>query len=262
MQVYRGLPILTNQSGRHAPRRRSATSTTRRSVGEYQRLAHAAIDEILARRPNADRRRRDRPLPARRARGARAAAAVRRRARASGSSGSTTRTAPSGPTSCWRSATRLRRRPCTRTTAAASCARSSSPRPASSLRPGRDRLWSGETRHPTLIVGLDAPPRGAPAADRGAHPGDVRARGGGGGPPGRSPGPSPQPRATSTACARSPSSRARRRSRRSSSRTRRYAVYQRKWMRRIPGLVPVDGDRPTGEVADEIVAQLGSVAGP
>jgi len=36
-------------------------------------------------------------------------------------------------------------------------------------------------------------------------------------------------------------------------RTRRYAAYQRKWMRRIPGLVSVNGDRPTGEVADDIV---------
>ena len=36
-------------------------------------------------------------------------------------------------------------------------------------------------------------------------------------------------------------------------RTRRYAAYQRKWMRRIPGLVSVDATRPAGEVADEIL---------
>jgi tRNA A37 N6-isopentenylltransferase MiaA len=36
------------------------------------------------------------------------------------------------------------------------------------------------------------------------------------------------------------------------ARTRRYAAYQRKWMRRIPGLVMVAGDRPAEEVADEI----------
>jgi tRNA A37 N6-isopentenylltransferase MiaA len=36
-------------------------------------------------------------------------------------------------------------------------------------------------------------------------------------------------------------------------RTRRYAAYQRKWMRRIPGLVSVAADRPPGEVADEIL---------
>ena len=32
-------------------------------------------------------------------------------------------------------------------------------------------------------------------------------------------------------------------------RTRRYAAYQRKWMRRIPGLVSVNADRPVDEIA-------------
>jgi tRNA A37 N6-isopentenylltransferase MiaA len=41
-------------------------------------------------------------------------------------------------------------------------------------------------------------------------------------------------------------------------RTRRYAAYQRKWMRRVPGLVMVDGDRPPGEIADDIVALAGT----
>jgi tRNA dimethylallyltransferase len=36
-------------------------------------------------------------------------------------------------------------------------------------------------------------------------------------------------------------------------RTRRYAAYQRKWMRRIPGLVSVNANRSPKEVADEIV---------
>ena len=36
-------------------------------------------------------------------------------------------------------------------------------------------------------------------------------------------------------------------------RTRRYAAYQRKWMRRIPGLVPVDGTRPVDEIAAAII---------
>jgi len=36
-------------------------------------------------------------------------------------------------------------------------------------------------------------------------------------------------------------------------RTRRYAAYQRKWMRRIPGLVSVAAGRPTDEVADELL---------
>jgi tRNA dimethylallyltransferase len=38
------------------------------------------------------------------------------------------------------------------------------------------------------------------------------------------------------------------------ARTRRFAAYQRKWMRRIPGLVTVRGDRSPDEVADEILA--------
>ena len=36
-------------------------------------------------------------------------------------------------------------------------------------------------------------------------------------------------------------------------RTRRYAAYQRKWMRRIPGIVMVAADRPEGDVADDIL---------
>ena len=35
--------------------------------------------------------------------------------------------------------------------------------------------------------------------------------------------------------------------------TRRYAAYQRKWMRRIPGIVMIEADRPANEVADEIL---------
>jgi tRNA dimethylallyltransferase len=48
MQVYRGLPILSNQPER--PTRLVAVWTLDReaSVGEYQQLAHAAIDEILS----------------------------------------------------------------------------------------------------------------------------------------------------------------------------------------------------------------------
>jgi tRNA A37 N6-isopentenylltransferase MiaA len=36
-------------------------------------------------------------------------------------------------------------------------------------------------------------------------------------------------------------------------RTRRYAAYQRKWMRRIPGLVSVDATGSAVEVADAIL---------
>ena len=40
-------------------------------------------------------------------------------------------------------------------------------------------------------------------------------------------------------------------------RTRQYAAYQRKWMRRIPGLVSVRGDRPALETAREILDLAG-----
>jgi tRNA dimethylallyltransferase len=36
-------------------------------------------------------------------------------------------------------------------------------------------------------------------------------------------------------------------------RVRRYAAYQRKWMRRIPGIVIIDAHRPAEEVAAEIL---------
>jgi tRNA dimethylallyltransferase len=42
------------------------------------------------------------------------------------------------------------------------------------------------------------------------------------------------------------------------ARTRRFAAYQRKWMRRLPGLVSVRADRSPDEVADEILALAGS----
>jgi tRNA A37 N6-isopentenylltransferase MiaA len=43
-------------------------------------------------------------------------------------------------------------------------------------------------------------------------------------------------------------------------RTLRYAAYQRKWMRRIPGLVMIDAERPPAEVADEILEVVESIS--
>ena len=48
MQAYRGLPILTNQPERPTRLVGIWPLDQEGSVGEYQRLAHAAIDEILA----------------------------------------------------------------------------------------------------------------------------------------------------------------------------------------------------------------------
>jgi len=40
--------------------------------------------------------------------------------------------------------------------------------------------------------------------------------------------------------------------------TRRLARYQRKWLRRMPGVVTLDGDRPAEEISDEIVTLEGA----
>jgi tRNA dimethylallyltransferase len=121
-----------------------------------------------------------------------------------------------------------------------------------SLAPSEGRLWSDETRHPTLIVGLELPKeeldrrieeRTRRMFERGVEDEVRRAL--------------DRPiSATARAIhglqeiAELPRDEAEAALVR---RTRRYAAYQRKWMRRVPGLVSVDGDRPAGEVADEIL---------
>ena len=122
----------------------------------------------------------------------------------------------------------------------------------SSLAPREGQLWSEVMRLPTLFVGLDVPRhdldrriaklmremfrRGAPEEARRALAGPISA----------------------TArtihglheAAELPEDEA---IEALSRRTRRYAAYQRKWMRRIPGLVSLPADRPPGEVADAIL---------
>jgi tRNA dimethylallyltransferase len=122
----------------------------------------------------------------------------------------------------------------------------------SSLRPKTDRLWTSDTRHPTLIFGLDVPrevllerisERARTMFDAGVV---EEARAALAGPVSstavhalglRDVAESPREEALSALILR----------------TRRYAAYQRKWMRRIPGLVSVNADRPPNEIADEIV---------
>jgi tRNA dimethylallyltransferase len=116
-----------------------------------------------------------------------------------------------------------------------------------------DRLWAGDTRHPTTIVGLEVPgdelarrieARTAAMFDAGVED-EVR-----------------------QAVAAPLSSTARKvlglqevaglpraeAERAIVARTRRLAAYQRKWMRRIPGLVTVQADRFPDEVADDVLA--------
>ncbi len=139
-----------------------------------------------------------------------------------------------------------------RTTAAGSYVPSSWLRAAPSLRPARDALWAADTRHPTLIVGLDVPAdeldrrieaRTAAMFEQGVAV-EVRA--------------AVARRLSSTASkviglrevSELPEAEAREALVRA---TRRFARYQRKWMRRIPDLVMVAADRPPDEVADAIL---------
>ena len=120
------------------------------------------------------------------------------------------------------------------------------------LSPAGHRLWSEETRRPTVIVGLELPEdelerRIAARTDAMIRRGVVE---------------------EVHAALRGPVSQTARKAlgldelatlpvadarERIVVRTRRYAAYQRKWMRRIPGIVHVDGNRPVDEVADAVL---------
>jgi tRNA dimethylallyltransferase len=122
----------------------------------------------------------------------------------------------------------------------------------SSIVPADDRLWSDSTRRPTVMVGLDVPTaeldrRIVARADEMIRRGVVdearRALG------------SPMSHTARQALgldelATLPLDEAHEAI---IARTRRYAAYQRKWMRRIPGLVVIDADRPLRQVADDIL---------
>ncbi len=253
MQVYRGLPILTNQ----APGRLVALWPLdhEASVGEYAPLAQAAIDEILAagrtpivvggtglylRAALADLAVPGAPAPGERERWERVydedpALAYER-------------LATLDPAAAALVHQNDRRRVVRALELAAAGA---------SLAPAKDRLWAEETRHPTVLVGLDVPKdvlerrieeRTRAMFDAGvvdevraalAGPISATAR--------KTLGLDevatlPREEAIDAIVVR----------------TRRYAAYQRKWMRRVPGLVMVDADRPPGEIADDIVSLAGT----
>ncbi len=121
-----------------------------------------------------------------------------------------------------------------------------------SLAPSEGALWSGEPRRPTLTVGLDVPPdelerrivrrtetmfaRGVVDEVRGALESGVSRT-------------ADKALGLREIASLAPDD-ARRRI---VVRTRQYAAYQRKWMRRIPGLVTVDAARPAEEIVDEIL---------
>ncbi|MGC9974010.1 MAG: tRNA (adenosine(37)-N6)-dimethylallyltransferase MiaA, partial [Gaiellaceae bacterium] len=121
-----------------------------------------------------------------------------------------------------------------------------------SLAPANSRLWSGEMRHPTLVFGLELErevldtrieARTRAMFERGVEEEVRRAL--------------EQPLSTTARKVMGLSEVAELEPEQAieelAARTRRYAAYQRKWMRRIPGLVSVNANRSPEEVADEIV---------
>jgi tRNA dimethylallyltransferase len=249
MQVYAGLPVLTNQS----PARLTAIWPLDHdaSVGEYAPLAHAAIDEILAagktpvvvggtglyfRAALADLALPPAPQEGARARWEAFYDAV-------GAEAAYERLRMLDPAA----AAALHANDRRRVVRALELSDA-----GSSLAPARDTLWSDETRHPSVLVGLDVPPemldtrideRTRAMFDQGVEEEVARALAGPISTTARKTMGLDEiaglPRAEAVAAL--------------VVRTRRYAAYQRKWMRRIPGLVMVDGGRPEGEIADDIV---------
>jgi tRNA dimethylallyltransferase len=251
MQAYRGLPILTNQSTFPTHLVAIWPLSHEGSVGEYQQFAHETIDTVLA----AGR------LPV-----------------VVGGTGLYLRAALSGmpippepPPGLRRRLERVYERVggerahellMQRDPAAARHVHPNDRRRViralelaelgSSLHPADSRLWTEDTRHPTVIVGLEVPraelyarieertrsmfDQGVEDEVRGALAGPI----------------SPTARYVFglEEIAELPRAKA---LEALTVRTRQYARYQLKWMRRIPGLVTVRADRPIGDVADDIL---------
>jgi tRNA dimethylallyltransferase len=257
MQVYAGVPILTNQSPARLvgiwPLDHEA------SVGEYAVLAQAAIDETLAtgrtaiivggtglyfRAALADLELPPAPDPALRER-------LSREYDELGPEQAHALLAERDPRAAARVHANDRRR-IVRALELAELGRS--------LVPDDDRLWGGPTRHPSLLLGLDLPREviaaRIEARTRAMFDAGVEAE-------------------VSAALAQPLSSTAEKilglrevaelpRAEAIAAiaqRTRRYAAYQRKWMRRIPGLEPLDATRPADELAAAIAARLAAEPG-
>lgn len=252
MQVYDVLPILTNRSP-HPERLVGIWPPTHTaSVGEYAPLAHAAIDEILAagrtplvvggtglyfRAALAELALPVAPAPGARERWSRLYDDE-------GAEAAHARLQELDPAAAERVHPNDRRR-VVRALELAEV--------GSSLVPAQEGLFAGGWRHPALAVGLDVPKhvlesRIAERTRRMFEAGVVEearaALAGGLSPTARrvigldEAATLPREEAIEAIVLR----------------TRRYAAYQRKWMRRLEGLVMVAGDRPPEEVAAEIVA--------
>ena len=250
LQVYRGLPVLTNQPDRPTRLVAIRDLTDEMSVGEYAVLAHEAVDELVDRSGVAivaggtglyfRAALADLEVPPPPAPGAREEL---ERAYDANPASAHARLAALDPGAAALVHPNDRRRVVRALELAEMGA---------SLVPGSAQLWSAAVRRPSHVVGLDVSrdvlerrirERAASMVARGVLD-EVRA------------------------------TRATRLSRTAekalgllelrelpvetaleqlTARTIRYAAYQRKWMRRIPGIVMIDADRPAQEVADAIL---------
>jgi tRNA dimethylallyltransferase len=254
MQAYRGLPILTAQPERPTRLVGIWPLSHEGSVAEYARLAHREIDELLAagrtpivtggtglylRAALAELGLPPAPAPERRAHWERLYDRV-------GGDRAHELLADRDPAAAERLHPNDRRR-VVRALELSEL--------GASLRPELDRLWSATTRHPTLIFGLDV--RREVLAKRiegraramfaaGVDEEVVRALAGPVSPTAvralglRDVAELPRPDALEALIRR----------------TIRYAAYQRKWMRRIPGLIALDAGRPPAAVAEGVVRAL------
>jgi tRNA dimethylallyltransferase len=251
MQVYRGLSILTNQPARPTRLVAIRSLTEEMSVGEYARLAHEAIDGLVATRGLAV-----------------VAGGTGLYLRAAIADLELPPRAPDGARERWEAAYDVDSR------AVYAELRARDPEGAAIVHPNdrrrvvraielaelgtslsrrRDHLWQTETRRPTLVAGIDVPQhvlverielRTHEMFERGLVD-EVRAALDSG----------PLSRTAEKALglrevAELPVDDARAAV---VTRTLRYATYQRKWMRRIPGIVMIDGDQPPSQVADAIL---------
>ena len=117
------------------------------------------------------------------------------------------------------------------------------------LVPAEPRLWTAETRVPTCVVGLEVSPETLAARIRTRAEAMFEPGRGGGGARRRG----RVERAQVLGLESRPDAAARAGDRGARARDRRFAAYQRKWMRRIPGIVMIDAERPAAEVADAIL---------
>ena len=250
LQVYRGLPILTNQP--ESPTRLVAICDLSHefSVGEYAQLAHEAMDELARENGVAvisggtglylRGALVDLALPPAAENGARARWEV---LYDGDPDAAYVRLGELDPAA----ASIVHRNDRRRVVRALELAER-----GASLVPTRDRLWSADTRLPTIVVGLEVPrdllerrirERAETMFARGVVDEVRRALTG------------PVSRTAEKALglrelAELPPDKA---FERILVRTRRYAAYQRKWMRRIPGIVMIDADRPAEAVVDAIL---------